>query len=115
MSNWRDDFTRYTTGFAFNLYLSRDQASLLDAIGRGGPVYREWLSAAGRGTFIPTFRALEKRGLAEHNPAVNAAPIPDVTPKWIYRVTPAGQHVIELLRLSGVAAPAEVANDRSVA
>ncbi|UJW87919.1 PadR family transcriptional regulator [Devosia sp. SL43] len=102
MSDWRDQFTQYTTGFAFNLSLSRDQASLLEAI--GGGEWEGWASHTGRGSFIPTIKALQRRGLAEHNPAVHAENRPaNSTPKWFYRLTPAGQHVLELLRLTGVA------------
>jgi DNA-binding PadR family transcriptional regulator len=104
--SWQDNFTQYTTGFAFNLTLSRDMASLMEFIGNNE--YENWQAASGRGSFIPTFRSLERRGLAEHNPMM--APgmgLPgNVRPKWVYRLTPAGQHVLELLRLTGVASSA---------
>lgn len=106
--SWADDFTRYTTGFAFSLTLSRDQASLLEAIGvDADEAYRNWTSATGRNDFIRTFHALRRRGLAEHNPAMLAANLPPhAKPKWVYRLTPAGEHVLALLRLSGVASAA---------
>lgn len=111
MSDWRDDFTRYTTGFAFQLSLSRDQASLLEAISlapKGFPA--DWVGASGRGTFVPCVKALDRRGLIEHNPA-HALNERGVTIKWHYRLTPAGQHVLELLRLSGVAVTRRAANE----
>ena len=102
--SWQDEFTRYTTGFAFNLTLSRDQANLLAAI--GADEWQGWVGAAGRGNFIPIVKALIRRGLVEHNPAINAANLPaNMKPKWFYRLTPAGQHVVALLQLTGVAKP----------
>lgn len=110
--SWQDDFTAYTTGWAFNLALSHDQASLLAHIGAG---YRfgEWESRTGRQTFIPTFRALERRGLAEHNQLAKApGPLPPHAKlKWIYRLTPAGSATLELLRLAGVVPAAEAKSE----
>lgn len=110
--SWADDFTRYTTGFAFNLTLSRDQTSLLEAIGNdaSGAVHG-WAGASGRGVFIPVVKALIRRGLVEHNPACSIVgqSAMGIKIKWYYRLTPAGRHVLELLRLSGVAGAASVA------
>lgn len=109
MSEWQDDFTRYSTGFAFNLTLSRDQANLLEAIGFNA--WEGWTGFSGRGNFIPVVKALIRRGLVEHNPIIHAANRPaNSRPKWFYRLTPAGQHVLALLRLSGVAVATDPAS-----
>lgn len=102
--SWQDAFQNYTTGMAFHIGLSHDQASLLDAIAAGE--YQNWLSRTGRNNFIPAFRALERRGLAEHNPAAKIVGMSTrgVHLKWVYRLTPAGHHVHALLKLSGVIA-----------
>lgn len=107
MAEWQDNFTRYTTGFAFSLTLSRDQASLLEAIGVDAhDAVVNWTGATGRNDFIRAFHGLKRRGLAEHNPMMHAANLPaNARPKWVYRLTPAGQHVLALLRLTGVAKP----------
>lgn len=111
--SWQDNFTQYTTGFAFNLTLSRDMASLIESIGNDD--YAAWQSASGRSSFIPTFRSLERRGLAEHNPmmAVGMGLPANVKPKWTYRLTPAGHHVLELLRLTGVASSQALPSDEA--
>lgn len=98
--SWQDAFSAYTTGWAFNLSVSHDMATLLACLGNGHP-YGEWRSRSGRHTFIPVFRQLERRGLIEHNPMALIALPGGVSLKWVYRLTPAGQHVYELLKLSG--------------
>lgn len=100
---WQDAFTAYTTGMAFHVSLSHDQVNCLAAIGAGK--YSEWRSRSGRSTFIPVFRNLERRGLAEHNPAAVFVGFgtPGVKLKWVYRLTPAGEHVLALLKIAGVA------------
>lgn len=99
---WRDNFTNHTTGTAFNLRLSHDQASLLAFLENyeGG----EWRSRTGRSTFIPCFHGLERRGLAEHNPAAKVVGMttPHVKLKWVYRLTPAGKCVLKLLKFARV-------------
>ena len=100
--SWQDAFTAYTTGWAFNLSISHDMATMIDCLGSGQP-YQQWRSRSGRSTYIPVFRQLERRGLAEHNPMALTALPGNVSLKWVYRLTPAGRHVYELLKLSGVA------------
>ncbi len=102
MSNWQDAFTAYTTGWAFNLSISHDMATLIGCLG-SGQSYQQWRSRSGRSTFIPVFRQLERRGLIEHNPMALAALPEGVSLKWVYRLSPAGKAVYELLKLSGVA------------
>lgn len=103
MSEWQNTFTKYATGTAFNISLSPDQASLLAHIATGWDGSR-WANHSGRDSFFTTFRALKRRGLAEHNPAAEFVGVrhPGVKLKWVYRLTPAGHHVLALLRLSGV-------------
>lgn len=100
--SWQDAFTAYTTGWAFNLSISHDMATLVACLG-SGQNYHQWRSRSGRSTFIPVFRQLERRGLIEHNPMALGALPEGVTLKWVYRLTPAGKAVYELLKLSGVA------------
>lgn len=99
---WQDAFSAYTTGWAFNLSISHDMATLIACLGSGTP-YNEWRSRSGRHTYIPVFRQLERRGLAEHNPMALGTLPAGAKLKWVYRLTPAGQHIYELLKLSGVA------------
>lgn len=100
--SWQDKFREHSTGLAFHLSLTGDQASALAAIEDG--TYLKWQSASGRNSFNPAFRALERRGLAEHNPAVRLVgwSHPHIKLRWIYRVTPAGKHALQMLRLANV-------------
>lgn len=108
--SWQDAFSAYTTGWAFNLSISHDMATLIACLGGGQP-YSEWRSRSGRHTYVPVFRQLERRGLAEHNPmALGALPV-GTKLKWVYRLTPAGQHVYELLKLSGSVAVEETESE----
>lgn len=116
MGEWQNAFMAYTTGTAFNVSLSHDQVSLLAFIDAGK--YQEWKSRSGISNFIPCFRALERRGLAEHNPAAkapadggpSASEKVRIKLKWVYRLTPAGKHVLELLKLAGLVPTLTAAN-----
>ncbi|WP_379069235.1 hypothetical protein ACHMW4_04225 [Mesorhizobium sp. UC22_110] len=100
--SWSDAFANYTTGMAFHIALSHDQASMVVYLGfKGEP--SQWQSRSGRGTFIPTVKALIKRGLVEHNPMIGTRLPSGVKVKWIYRLTPAGEHVFYLLKFAGLA------------
>lgn len=50
---------------------------------------------------VPTLQQLARRGLVEHNDAAKVgANLPTgVFPKWIYRLTPAGKKVVELIKM----------------
>ena len=100
--SWQNKFDTYVQGTAFNLSLSRNHISLLFAI--EADTYLGWTGKGGRSSFIPTFHALERRGLAEYNPAAKLVGFrhPHVKLKWVYRLTPAGQKVAELLRLTSI-------------
>ncbi len=113
MADWQNAFTTYATGMAFNISLSQDQASLLAYIGAGK--YDQWVSRSGHSIFVPTWRGLHRRGLAEHNPACLARLPNRMKAKWVYRLTPAGKHVLELLKLAGVATEVIAANDAKAA
>ena len=106
MGQWQNEFTKYTTGTAFHLSLNQDQISLLLAIEANN--YSDWRRTNGRADFIPVFRCLKRRGLAEHNPLAKTHSFTEKTAhryrlKWIYRLTPAGEHVLSLVRLAGLA------------
>lgn len=107
--SWQDQFTAYATGFAFNMSLSHDHADLLVHIGDQAPM-PGWRNRNGRSNFIPVVNGLIRRGLVEHNAAARIVGMntPGVKLKWIYRLTPAGEHVLALLKLSGVSRAAEV-------
>lgn len=98
MTDWHENFVRYTTGCAFRVDLSIDMIDLLAVIDTGdmGAVVN-WRSKMGYGNTIPCFRALERRGLAEHNPGIPGISGPHIKRKWIYRLTPAGKKMLELL------------------
>ena len=103
--SWQDQFTAYTTGMAFNISLSHDHADVLTLIASGGKLHA-WTNRSGRSTFVPTVNGLIRRGLIEHNGAAKIVGIntPGVKLKWIYRLTPAGERVLDLLKLAGIAA-----------
>lgn len=107
--SWQDRYTAYTTGSAFNMSLSHDHADVLTQIGSGARIVG-WRNRNGRDTLIPTVHGLIRRGLVEHNPAARivGTTTPGVKLKWIYRLTPAGEHVLALLKLAGVSRPTEV-------
>lgn len=100
--SWKDQFTAYTTGMAFNISLSHDHADLLAYI----PHYEGggWRNRNGRSNFIPVVNGLIRRGLVEHNAAAKIVGMttPHVKLKWIYRLTPAGERVLELMKLAGI-------------
>lgn len=108
--SWEDNFTSYTTGMAFNMSLSHDHASVMQAIKAGNTV--GWVSRTGRSSFVPTVNGLIRRGLVEHNPAARIVGIntPGVKLKWWYRLTPAGELVFQLMQMAGVVHP-EVSED----
>lgn len=108
MSDWQNAFTSYTTGTAFSIGLSHDQVSLMAYVGAGK--YDQWSSRSGHHTFIPCVHALIRRGLVEHNPVMKAGLPKNVKAKWVYRLTPAGKHVLELLKLAGLVPVLVVAN-----
>jgi hypothetical protein len=59
----------------------------------------------GRNSFIGAYRALEDRGLAEHNKAIHEAGGSRKAAAgmiWVYRLTPEGEKVFELLMMSGL-------------
>lgn len=103
--SWQDQFTAYTTGMAFNISLSHDHADLLAVLGAGYKPFHGWRNRNGRSNFIPVVNGLIRRGLVEHNGAakVFGMTTPGVKLKWVYRLTPAGERVLELLRLAGIA------------
>ena len=100
--SWQDAFTSYTTGMAFHISLSHDQASLLAHIGENA-THSNWESRTGRRSFVPTVNGLIRRGLVEHNPLARSNLPAGVTIKWWYRLTPAGRSVFELLKHAGLA------------
>ena len=97
---WQNDFANYVTGTAFLISLSRNQISMLRHIEANKNI-NQWKSVSGYDNQVPTIRQLERRGLMEHNPAAKVgAELPTgVFPKWIFRLTPAGKKVLELLDL----------------
>ena len=101
--SWQDKFTNYATGMAFNLSLSHDHADLMAVIATGLST-AGWKSRSGRSTFIPTVDGLIRRGLVEHNPAARIVGFstPGVKLKWVYRLSPAGERVLDLMKLAGV-------------
>jgi hypothetical protein len=100
--SWQNAFASYTTGVAFHIALSHDQSSLIAHLGFLRP-YSTWQGRSGRNMFVATVRALIRRGLVEHNPMVLTRLPHGVKVKWIYRLTPAGEHVFYLLKFSGLA------------
>ena len=120
MKDWHANFANYATGTAFQMSLSRNHVALLSAIDDG--TYRNFSTTAGRSNFYGIYHGLERRGLAEHNAAARLIKMADthIKLRWVYRLTPAGKHVLELCRLAGIvpmsaapaALPAEVANDQ---
>ena len=106
--SWQANFRDYSTSSALRIDLSHNQLSLLQTIS-AGDIY-EWRGRAGTHVFIPTVKALERKGLAEHNPLCKTENVPHaiehrIKPKWVYRVTPAGAAVLSLAMLAGAIEP----------
>ncbi len=95
--SWQDSFRGYATETAFAVSCSRAQVSLMAAIEAGE--WRSWSNAGGAGNLYTTFRALERRGLAEYNEAQRAHRDDS---DWFYRLTPAGEMVLGLAKMAGV-------------
>lgn len=104
--HWKQRFSDSTTNIAFNLRLTKEMVYTLECI---------YLNQLARGIdenfgrFIPAVRNLISRGLVEHHD------IPEDFSSWDslkklefhnnhkwYVLTPAGTHVVELLKLSGL-------------
>jgi hypothetical protein len=102
MGEWQANFAASTTGIAFALTLSANQATLLHFIDMGA--HHDWSSASGRNFMVPTVRGLISRGLVEHNSKCQDVKAAGgwAKIKWIYRPTPAGKIVLELLRMASV-------------
>lgn len=114
-------FAGYATRVAFDIRLTRTMIFYLSAVAaleQCGP--HEMLnyendrsisaqaSAMRRGEglmdiWVPSMKGLGERGLVEHNAAANSRGVGDPEPTWWYRLTPAGQHVMALLRIAGLA------------
>jgi hypothetical protein len=85
---WQENFQEYTTSTAFAIQLSNVQVRALDAIDRN-----TW--QGNFHMFFATAGALQRRGLVEFNSRYSAER------PWRYRLTPAGELVLGLVRLSG--------------
>ena len=99
-------FAKSVTQAAFHLTLSRNMIAALAMIGNQDTT--AWSQERkfyfpGYDGFTSSFRAIERRGLAEHNPKLKK-PLNDSLGDdvWIYRLTPAGKNVLELLIMSGL-------------
>ena len=102
MTDWRDNFRGYATETAIVISASRAQVSLLAAI--AADQWRGWSNAGGSGNLYTTFHALERRGLAEYNMAQRERRDEN---DWFYRLTPAGELVLQLARLAGIQSASE--------
>jgi hypothetical protein len=100
MPDWQHNFASATTGVAFALTLTMNHVTCLQAVSLGQ--YHHWQSASGRSLFVPMVDGLIRRGLVEHNPAVKEKLPPGVKPRWVYRLTPAGEHILALLNIAGL-------------
>ena len=86
---WQQNFQNYTTSVAFAVQLSTVQVRALDAIANNTWADGQFFM------FFATAQALQRRGLAEHNPKRTSEH------SWVYRLTPAGELVLQLVRMSG--------------
>lgn len=103
--DWREHFSAYTTSTAFSLQISKYQCALLCAIEDG--TWSTWWTTGPRNHFYGMFLALDRRGLVERNEEHYSDPR---WTGWRYRLTPAGKHVLALLRLAGLV-PDTAANE----
>jgi len=108
-------FASYATRVAFDIRLTRQQIFYLCYAASYSETDYETrrnaeVSHVGRSLFVPFVKGLIERGLVEHNPRARtetAARLP-----YIYRLTPAGEHVMALLKIAGLAvAFSSAAND----
>ena len=115
-------FAEYATRVSFSMTLTRTMIYYLEQIALYGGAYNEQREPVdyyerradrmARGgpwqeAFIPGFRSLEKRGLAEHNGdwllrTANDEQNSRLDLSWVYRLTEAGEHTLALLRIAGV-------------
>ncbi|MCV0348500.1 MAG: hypothetical protein K5863_00360 [Nitratireductor sp.] len=89
-TNWQQAFQSFTTSTAFAMQLSHAQVRALDAIKSGSWQGNHWHM------FYASAHALQRRGLIEFNPHENGK-----KRDWIYRLTPAGELVLDLIFLAG--------------
>lgn len=88
--NWKQAFQDYATSVAFSIQLSKAQVRAIDAIAND-----TWLGGDFT-MFFATATALKRRGLVEYNEAYRDRE----NAPWRYRLTPAGELVHQLLKLS---------------
>ncbi|MBN7764118.1 hypothetical protein JYP52_23600 [Nitratireductor aquibiodomus] len=89
-TNWQQAFQSFTTSTAFAMQLSHAQVRALDAI------KNDTWQGSDYHMFYASARALQRRGLVEFN-----RPVKGESRSWIYRLTPAGELVLDLIFLAG--------------
>lgn len=121
--SWRDNFKSSSLRVGFKLGLTRAMCEFLSAIADGVHWNRSSLGGASPDpdNFIATGRALVIRGLIEVDPAKLAAMQHrrgvtsfDIWSWTHYRLTPAGVHVVELLKLAGMYIEADIAVEKKL-
>ncbi len=116
-------FAGYATRVAFNLNITRQMIIALREVEVYGPGHwtgterskiREEYGPIGihnPDRFVPAARGLVEKGLVEYNNFYKTYKFGDPIPKserWVYRLTPAGEHVMALLRIAGLVPQAKL-------
>ena len=97
MSLWKDCFAGYATETAFSLQLGKWQCAVLASVANG-----DWIGygrSNTRALFLNSTVALERKGLIERNEKAFGSGHKGT---WHFRLTPAGQAVLQLLEMAGV-------------
>lgn len=98
-----NQFRDYVTGQAFSLNLRKSHIWVLAHIEAGDYLNRAGVDIAAaprHDIFVPAVHGLIERGLVEHNPKWNK------NKKPAYILTPAGHHVLALLKIAELVYPA---------
>lgn len=119
---WRDQFKQHAIRVGFAVHLTRGMCEFLSAVADGVQWDRAAFGscAAFPDNWLSTTQALFKRGLIERKPdeelqAGKTRPARDKFEihSWtVWQLTPAGAHVVELLKLAGMFVEADVAAEK---
>lgn len=116
-SEWRDNFKRHALNVGFRIGLSRAMCEFLSAVADDVHWNRAMLGAASADpdNWIATGTSLASRGLITRKPQTEIERHDyGINMKTYFQwshwvLTPAGEHVVELLKLTGIYVPQDAA------
>lgn len=120
--NWQDNLKSCCLNVGFRLGLTRAMCEFISAVADGVHWDRSVFGSSNAfpDNFLATSRSLEKRGLIERKPEeeckaryARPATTPYELHSWThYRLTPAGDAVVVLLKLTGLFVEADMAVEK---